>query len=139
MSNWTHVAGIIRIDEIRFKPDDVIDFDECIGKELRFDDPIELWKEADEHPEKFMPLGSEGSLQKHVWINPDVSHLAAYTVSVFGDLRDHDDVQGIIDWFKGLCSKFCVRNAVITVDNEWFGNTIYQYPNLILSEDGNDN
>ena len=101
MSNWTHVAGIIRID----------DFNRCTGgKPLNFEALIDL------------PWGSEGFLNMEVWENPDKSSMAGYTVSIFGDLRDHDSADEIIDWFKETCAKFIeVRQAVITVRNERFG------------------
>ena len=113
MSNWTHVAGIIRIDAIRCMEEEV-DFDALIGKESDWDVPRSVWV----NPKEYMPMGSEGSLNKHIWINSDKSCMAAYTVSIFGDLRDHDDPQEIIDWFKSICNKCWVRNATIVVENE---------------------
>ena len=55
--------------------------------------------------------------------------MAAYTVSIFGDLRDHDDVDEIIYWFEEKCKAlkedknvpFWIRQAVITVENEQYG------------------
>lgn len=120
MSNWTHVAGIIRIDG--YMEDD--EFDKLFGKEVHFDAPKEVWRDAWEHPEKYLPKGSEGSLYKTVWENPNKNHLARYTVSIFGDLRDHEDPQEIVDWFEKICQKlgcFMVRNATITVKNDWNG------------------
>lgn len=126
MSNWTHVAGIIRIDDLRLE-DTIPDFDELIGKELHYEDPAAKWDDAHNHPEKYLPLGSEGSLMKSVWINPEEGDIAAYTVSIFGDLRDHDDAQEIVDWFKKVCEKFAVRNAVIVVENELNGQVTWTY------------
>lgn len=121
MSNWTHVAGIIRVDGLRIGAGTEPDWDSIIGKELRYRDGFEKWKEAEDHPDRFMPLGSEGSLTKSVWVNPNKSHFAAYTVSIFGDLRDHYDPDIIVEWFKDKCSKMHVRQAAITVKNEWNG------------------
>lgn len=117
MSNWTHVAGIIRIDDFRFN-NKIPDFDELIGKELHFEDPLAKWDDAYQYPEKYLPLGSEGSLEKSVWINPNKGSVAAYTVIIFGDLRDHDDPREIVEWFRKICDKFTIRNAVIVVENE---------------------
>lgn len=122
MSNWTHVAGIIRIDDFRFD-NKIPDFDELIGKELHFEDPFAKWDDACQYPEKYLPLGSEGSLEKSVWINPNKGSVAAYTVSIFGDLRDHDDPREIIEWFRKICDKFTIRNAAIIVENEANGQT----------------
>lgn len=126
MSNWTHVAGIIRIDSMRIFDED-IDFDKVIGRECLWDDDMKIWDEMEKHPKRFMPMESEGSLRKVVWDNPNKDSVAAYTVSIFGDLRDHDDSDEIIKWFKKICKKFIVRSAVITVDNELNGNRFWNY------------
>lgn len=131
MSNWTHVAGIIRIDDFRFE-DTILDFDKLIGKELHFEDSFEKWHDARKHPEEYLPQGSEGSLKKSVWINPDKGEITAYTVSIFGDLRDHDDPQEIVDWFKKICGRFTsIRNAVIVVENEINGQISWAYSNPV--------
>jgi hypothetical protein len=128
MSNWTHVAGIIRVDRIRVD-DDVkeLDFDEILGKECLSDSSRKVWDDALKNPDKYMPMGSEGSLQKNVWVNPNKGHVASYTVSIFGDLRDHDNISEIIDWFIEKCNLLWVRNAVITVENELHGTETYTY------------
>ena len=129
MSNWTHVAGIIRVDGLRCL-DDVLgdpNFDEIIGKECLWESPKKIWDDADDNPDKYLPMGSEGSLQKSIWINPDKDCMDSYTISIFGDLRDHDNVKEIIDWFKEKCKKLWVRNAVITVENEWYGTETWTW------------
>lgn len=126
MSNWTHVAGIIRIDCIRTLEDNP-NFDTFIGKECLFEDDESVWIRLDSHPDEFLPAGSEGTLQKSVWINPEKCDIAAYTVSIFGDLRDHDNPKDIIEWFKKKCSNLCIRQAVITVENELNGTLSWTY------------
>lgn len=126
MSNWTHVAGVVRIDSIRIFETEP-NFDDIFGKEILFDSSLNEWDKAYENPDDYMPFGSEGSLQKSVWVNSDKDCVAAYTVSIFGDLRDHDDPQDIIDWFKKKCSECAVRNAVIVVENEWNGQLVWAY------------
>ena len=125
MSNWLHVAGVIRIDAIRFKNDDESDFDKLIGKECLWKSSEKVWIDANKNPDSYLPMGSEGSLQKSVWINPNLSHINAYIVTIFGDLRDRGNIDEIIEWFKRICKKIetdemyiGVRQAVITVDNE---------------------
>jgi hypothetical protein len=120
MSNWTHVAGIVRVDGLRLNGE-VKDFESIFGKEVEWESPGGLWDKAWEHPEHFLPMGSEGSLKMTVWVNPEDHCLASYTVSIFGDLRDHDDPDEIINWFKEKCKSLFVRNACITVENEWNG------------------
>ena len=140
MSNWTHVASVFRIDGLNYDNDfwsenelDAIreknsyeDFikiimDKAFGKELLWGDEHSVWEEANKHPEEFLPRGSEGSLHKSIWINPVRESLASFTVSIFGDLRDHYSADEIIEWFKEKCNLFWIRNAVITVSNEWLG------------------
>lgn len=72
-------------------------------------------------------MGSEGSLKMSVWVNPDKNSMAAYTVSIFGDLRGHDDPQGIVDWFEAKCGMVWVRNAVLVVRNEISGTITWTY------------
>lgn len=126
MSNWTHVAAIFRIDAFRFTGVE-LDFTEIFGRELDYHDAREMFFECDEHPEKFLPYGSEGSLHMSVWVNPDRSHLAAYTVSVFGDLRDHESIEDVINWFDEKCKAASIRQAVITVENEYLGTQTKTY------------
>ena len=114
MSIWTHVAGVIRIDGL----DEDFNWDELLGKEVGYNDSYDVWEDAGSHPNEYMPCGSEGSLEKSIWKNPDEHCLAAYTVSVFGDLRDYDDLDAIVKWFEQVCKKLWVRNAVLTAECE---------------------
>lgn len=124
LSNWTHVAAIFRIDGIRFSGDEP-DFKKLFGKELHWKDSADVWGEAKEHPENFLPYGSEGSLEMSVWTNPDIHCVTAYTVSIFGDLGDHDSIGEIIKWFDEKCKAIeeveILRQAVVTVENERYG------------------
>jgi hypothetical protein len=130
MSNWTHVAGIIRVDDIRvFSTGEEINWDKIFGKECHFDSDESIWKDYCNNPELYLPSGSEGTLTKSVWVNPKLNDVAAYTISVFGDLRDHDNPKEIIKWFKEVIKKheLWVRNAVITAENEWYGTETWTY------------
>lgn len=128
MSNWTHVAAIFRIDSWRTH-DGEKNFEKIFGRELNAFDERDVWLEADKHPERFLPIGSEGSLEMSVWTNPDPCCMAAYTVSIFGDLRDHDSTEEIINWFEEKCKELggSIRQAVITVDNERYGTQTKTY------------
>lgn len=129
MSVWTHVAGVIRVDDIRL--DDYLpNFDKMVGKECLFESSENIWLDMENNPNDYMPCGSEGTLQKSVWINPKKSDMAAYTISVFGDLRDYEEPQPIIDWFIKVCDKLgYIRQAVITVDTEGQETLNYVYKN----------
>lgn len=107
MSIWTHVAGIIRIDDTRFDGSNV--------------------KRIKEIVEDSLPYGSEDSLKFEVCESPEHSSIAAYVVSIFGDLRDFDSSSEVIDWFKGVCYKveemnsddiILIRQATITSRTE---------------------
>ena len=146
MSNWTHVAGIVRLDSFRnmegmFK-DGIKDNDynlndlyDLFGKEIKFDSTYEEWDDAEENPNNYLPFGSEGSLKLDLWTNSDKGCISSYTVSIFGDLRDHDNPQDIVNWFKDRLDKIeynnnnnvWIRQAVILVDNEWNGRVTYSY------------
>lgn len=119
MSTWTHVAGVVRVDAIRIGTIAEPNWDDIFGKECAYEESRSVWHDLDEHPEKYMPCGSEGTLQKVVWTNPKEHYVAAYTVSIFGDLRDWYDVNAIVEWFKKIVTNddLNVRNAVITVTN----------------------
>lgn len=120
MSIWTHVAAIVRVDDIRMFDNQVgPDWDAIFGKECLFYASRDKWDDAMEHPEKYLPMGSEGSLRKIVWTDPNLSHVAAYIVSIFGDLRDHDSPESIVEWFKKIINSdtIDVRQACITVTN----------------------
>lgn len=108
MSNWTHVAGIIRIDDIG----------RCLGR-----DSYNLEKRIGEN----LPYGSEGALELEIWEHPNKQSLWGYTVSIFGDLRDHESADEVVDWFKDVCSKFTIRDAVITAKNNLNGSASWIY------------
>lgn len=128
MSNWTHVAGVMRIDDIRFD-ESMPDFEKIFGKELRWEDLVNWPEDIELKKEEYLPLGSEGSLEMLVHVNEDIHCMAAYVITIFGDLRDHDSPDKIINWFKekydliNSSNEFVggVRQACITVENEWTG------------------
>lgn len=139
MSNWTHVACVFRVDDIPFlnkkqRPN----MDKVFGKEcvLRTTDKEDLdafckeFRKASKNPDKYLPMGSEGSLHKSIWTNPDPGAAAHYTVTVWGDLRDHESVEEIETWFRGCCDKLknWLRQACCTIVNDLNGekNIIYR-------------
>lgn len=127
MSNWTHVVAIARVDHLRGLFCSKPDFEKIFGKELHYEDSGDKWDYAEAHPDEFLPIGSEGSLTMSVWENPDKSSLAAYTVSIFGDLRNHDNPDEIVEWFKEKCENLTLwcRNACIVAHNEWIGTRFW--------------
>ena len=135
MSVWMHVAAVFRIDGVRkeycggiVNDRPSIDWDKVTGKviydgEWTTDDDYELrrmeddWAAYEKHPKRFVPTGSEGSLQRLLWINPKCYNAARYTVTVFGDLRDYEDFDKIKEWFESVCERCYIRQAVCQCDN----------------------
>lgn len=118
ISCWTQVAAVIRVDDFRLDEKDVLDFDEIFGKECLWGSDMKVWEDAKKHPDRYLPMGSEGTLQKSVWVNPNMSHMDAYTVSIFGSLRDCSSSEWIIEWMKNKINEIreylLIRQAVIT-------------------------
>lgn len=92
MSVWTHVAAIVRVDALRIPG---------------FRDP-----NVANHFSR-VPMGSEGGLTVEVVTNPDTSHMSAYTVAIFGDLRDYHESQSIIDWLNERCNALPDRGGFV--------------------------
>lgn len=120
MSQWTHVAAVFRIDDIRVIGSDMTteDIENIIGKPFTYDDMCE-WN-VDE-TSKLLPHGSEGSLEYSFHKNPKENCLAAYVLTVFGDLRDYGGFNELETWFKECCDKFNIRQACITIEDEYVG------------------
>lgn len=130
MSCWAHISAIIRIDAFRFTEyqTKIIrkEIREMLGKECDYEADDDVWDDAAKHPEKYLPMGSEGSLQMKIYTNPDISELTAYTVVIWGDLRDagyteQDLKMEYIEWFKKklfeINKKYSIRQATITATN----------------------
>ena len=127
MSQWTHVNAIFRLDSFgRIDDEKIISI---FGKEVDYEhiDEVEYdedWEVKDK--EKYLPIGSEGSLKMSIWHNPNTSHMASTTVSVFGDLRDYDSFDEIEEWFNRCCDKVFLRQAVCQVEVEYYGTKVFQ-------------
>jgi len=118
MSQWTHINGSIRVDCVRgLQP--IPNFKELF-KTCDWADDEDIWDACN------VPKGSEGSVKVNIWENPEENHVAAYTVQVFGDLRDFGtpDYPEVKKWFEDICLNkgLEIRNAVLEVDIE-YGNT----------------
>jgi hypothetical protein len=62
-----------------------------------------------------------------VWEQPRIGSLAAYTVSIFGDLRDYEDEQEIIDFFNRFISDKWIRDASFTIRVEGKKMRVFVY------------
>lgn len=119
MSQWTHVNGSIRVDCLRMMGD-TLDF-KNIFKTCDYNDDDKQWDDCN------VPCGSEGSLNINIWESPEKSAMAAYTVNIFGDLRDYDDKDEIVKWFTGIVENKLgiIRDAVLTIDIAYKSYSIY--------------
>lgn len=130
MSQWLQVAAIVRIDDFRDSPVSAEDatkmFEKVFGKECSWEHAD--FKDAFDHSENYLPMGSDGSLKMSV-----MNHFASYTISIFGSLRDRDesDADNIINWFKNkICSLpdgFGTRNAVIDIESVFYSHKVWVY------------
>lgn len=126
MSQWTHVNAIFRLDSFGRIDDETLV--SIFGKSVDYDNMDEVeydenWTVKDK--EKYLPMGSEGSLTMSIWHNPNTSCLASTTVSVFGDLRDYGSFDEIEKWFNRCCDKVFLRQAVCQVEVEGYGSKIF--------------
>lgn len=94
MSVWTHVLGSIRIDALE-----------------GITPPFYLYEVA-------IPQGSEGPLKLSLWQSGRASQMARYSLTVFGDLRDYDDEEEIIQYFYDLIKDKLIRSAFFTFNVE---------------------
>jgi len=88
MSIWTHVNGNIRFD----------------GFEYNFLPQIHDYE---------LPCGSEGPLEYHYQITGTGFVLANLTV--WGDLRDYDNVDEIIQWIKEITKNRIIRSGLFEI------------------------
>lgn len=113
MSQWTHVAGIVRVDALRFGPKGSVanpDLNKIIGPACRFDDWV---------ADTTIPCGSEGSLEYQVIEAANESSLAAYTVCIWGDLRDYSDADAIEAWLRRVFEGLIIRAASVLIEVEY--------------------
>jgi hypothetical protein len=102
MSQWTHVHGLVR-------------FHSLDGTEIN-----------DHTISRGMPTGSEGPLDFFIWIAPP-SHLAKFTVGVWGDLRDYNDMEEVISYFNNLENICNIRDGVFEVYVEGGAKMSFQF------------
>ena len=111
MSQWTHVAGIIRIDSMvavmSRGPDSTEDnLRRRLGEIWNYDsDYIPTSNES-------TPSGSEGSIQYDIVKTGNEHSLSWGHIVIWGDLRDFDDPNEIYDW---------LLNSLATINEDGMG------------------
>lgn len=136
MSQWTHVAGIIRVDGVGnliglTHEDEKGRLEELLGHTANYDSPREDWDKCN------VPCGSEGSIQYKVEMTGKPDDVVRGHVSICGDLRDYENVKEIENWFRGVLEKihdvkgasaqrypFIIRDAVMSIDVEFSGRRL---------------
>ena len=103
MSTWTHVVGAFRVDGIPSMPG-------CFKKP-------QLHIRA--------PEGSEGPLDYDMKVYG--TGLTWLRVMVWGDLRDFDDEQEIVNWLDKVCAGCMLRDGIVTIGVEGKGRFIYEW------------
>jgi len=102
MSQWTHVSGCIRIDEILEYETHTI-----VNKiQRRF---------------RNAPSGSEGPIHFSVVKTGVENSLAWGLVYLWGDLRDFgdEDVPKILNWLQNACGGLMIRSCLVGVNVEF--------------------
>ena len=117
MSIWTHIAGCIRVDDMKmiFQPNNKTDFSKIFVRNT--------WYHSNDNGN--LPTGSEGSIDVEFIDRADdeaTDYIRA--IALFGDLRDFDeeDCQSVIDWWysipQSLGNDCIIRQAVLQVSPE---------------------
>jgi hypothetical protein len=120
MSQWTHVNASIRFDEIMNIG--LLPTEKELGKICRWEDEdTSHWDNPD------LPCGSEGSIDYKIIKNPDGSCMAAMVVVFFGDLRDYDNADEILNYFERVTKGKMIRSGVLEIDVESKDTLIYRY------------
>ena len=115
MSQWTHVNASIRFDGIL---DSRLPTEEQLGEIIQFED---------EDYNTILPCGSEGSIEYAIYRNPRGSSLAAMVVTWWGDLRDYNDVDEIMNYFNKIIVGRSIRSGIIEIDVEYGFTYVYKY------------
>jgi len=114
MSQWTHVNASIRFDMTSFNEK----FKPQLGEMVLWDDDDdeEMRGLPIEHFNGFIPEGSEGSLQYNIWEGTRESSAANCTVSIWGDLRNYDNVEEILEYFNKIVEGKSIRSGVLEIE-----------------------
>lgn len=108
MSQWTHVAGILRIDAFMHDPVNT-NINDCVENQ-------------------FFPEGSEGPVEyKYTYAGyqgDGFSSLVCGTLAVWGDLRDYDYSTEVFNWVVDIIKRLgtfggFVREVAVVVDVEF--------------------
>jgi len=118
MSQWTHVAGLIRVDRLHFLGGDIVgDLVMRLGVPVQYGSSQREWNAV--YEVAIIPIGSEGSIQYRIQQTGDKSSASWGVVYIWGDLRDYEDVSEIYEWLKRACDGLWIRSCCVKVDVEY--------------------
>lgn len=137
MSQWTHLAGIIRLDNMdanivnlltEVKKDKITEaVVKALGQTCNYDSSLEQWDRCG------VPMGSEGSLQYAVFPNSDGDEhsLSWGYIPIWGDLRDfgNEKISEIQDWFQKSLERLLTPEGFGPVE----GMSLYKKADYMLS------
>lgn len=115
MSIWTHVCGVIRVDDFTVYTSEQSTPIKDLFILSTFEEPNKNCN---------VPCGSEGSIKIKVIEETEDGHEYMKTILIYGDLRDYDntDCKNIETWWHNIPNLLgkarAVRNAVLRVDCE---------------------
>lgn len=105
MSQWTHIAGIIRIDAIP-------GFTSLTTTEIQ------------RRLENNLPQGSEGPAKYKIELTGDLYSITWIAIFIWADLRDYKDHQAIFKWIQGICDGLLIRSCCVKIEIEFKGKYI---------------
>ena len=128
MSQWTHITAAIRYNYLEMlMGNSPIDMG-CFGKPVGWEDDFKSEVPAITGSPT-LPCGSEGSLDYEIIKSKDESSLGCRDAIFHGDLRDYDDVEEILEYFKEITTKdkYMVRSGVLEIDVEFKRARVFRF------------
>ena len=116
MSQWTHINAMVRFDGIP-------EMKEPITKEEL--GVVSTWEEGEETN---IPCGSEGSLDYEIidTARGESGYAACRAVAFWGDLRDYDSADEILEYFTKIIQGKMIRSGVLEINIEMQRTLVYR-------------
>lgn len=115
MSQWTHVNASIRFDSLLGDGKPTV---RELGIINSYYNPYEF---------SIIPSGSEGSIEYTIVDTGSENALAANVVVFSGDLRDYENEQEILRYFKRIVKNKTIRSGILEIDIETKDTILYRY------------
>jgi hypothetical protein len=124
MSQWVHIAGIIRFDQFQIGEDEFSPHPkDFLGNTFNHLDDKNVKKKCN------VPYGSEGSLQYEIIPERRGMYLDTYSVVFHGDLRDKGDeiIEEMKEYLERISRGQMIRQGIIEVEIEGSETKLFQY------------